>query len=162
MLLHYGHRGATSGGALDASAFSGDSDPHPHCRRYRRSHSDRLLRCWRCCRTRPWEVKAALGRSLTFTEDIWFRYTARMPDYLLFYHNIIFLFIIFYLTPLPLALIELGFPASVSSFKIQPKICLPLTSFFQCYMDVMWVFLLVVGPLQLTSYPHHQGPFLIP
>ncbi|KAG6537488.1 hypothetical protein ZIOFF_002582 [Zingiber officinale] len=31
-----------------------------------------------------------MGRSLTFAEDIWFRYTARMPDYLLFYHNIIF------------------------------------------------------------------------
>ncbi|KAG6512191.1 very-long-chain aldehyde decarbonylase GL1-10-like [Zingiber officinale] len=99
------------------------------------------------------EAEAALGRSLTFAEDIWFRYTARMPDYLLFYHNIIFLFVIFSLAPLPLALIELGFPASVSSFKIQPKIRLPPTSFFQCYKDVMRVFLLVVGPLQLSSYP---------
>ncbi|KAG6518152.1 hypothetical protein ZIOFF_021554 [Zingiber officinale] len=104
----------------------------------------------------PREVEATLGRSLTFAEDIWFRYTARMPDYLLFYHNIIFLFIIFSLAPLPLTLIELGFPASVSSFKIQPKIRLPPTSFFQCYKDVMRVFLLIVGPLQLSSYPHHQ------
>ncbi|KAG6514069.1 hypothetical protein ZIOFF_024408 [Zingiber officinale] len=80
-----------------------------------------------------------------------------MPDYLLFYHNIIFLFVIFSLAPLPLTLIELGFPASVSSFKIQPKIHLPPTSFFQCYKDVMRVFLLVVDPLQLSSYPHHQG-----
>ncbi|KAG6498825.1 hypothetical protein ZIOFF_038574 [Zingiber officinale] len=104
----------------------------------------------------PGEVEAALGRSLTFAEDIWFRYTARMPNYLLFYHNTIFLFVIFSLALLPLALIELGFPASVSSFKIQPKIRLPPTSFFQCYKDIMRVFLLVVGPLQLSSYPHHQ------
>ncbi|KAG6529260.1 hypothetical protein ZIOFF_011456 [Zingiber officinale] len=80
-----------------------------------------------------------------------------MPDYLLFYHNIIFLFVIFSLAPLLLALIELGFPASVSSFKIQSKIRLPPTSFFQYYKDVMRVFLLVVDPLQLSSYPHHQG-----
>ncbi|KAG6504537.1 hypothetical protein ZIOFF_036871 [Zingiber officinale] len=61
---------------------------------------------------RRWEAEVALGRSLTFAEDIWFRYTAWMPDYLLFYHNIIFLFVIFSLAPLSLALIELGFPAS--------------------------------------------------
>ncbi|KAG6531946.1 hypothetical protein ZIOFF_005782 [Zingiber officinale] len=30
------------------------------------------------------EAEAPLGRSLTFAEDIWFRYTTRMPDYLLF------------------------------------------------------------------------------
>ncbi|KAG6488158.1 hypothetical protein ZIOFF_056917 [Zingiber officinale] len=99
-----------------------------------------------------------MGRSLTFAEDIWFRYTARMPDYLLFYLNIIFLFVIFSLARLPLALIELGFPASVSSFKIQPKIRLSPTSFFQCYKDVMRVFLLVVGPLQLSSYPTIKVP----
>ncbi|KAG6492620.1 hypothetical protein ZIOFF_047585 [Zingiber officinale] len=99
-----------------------------------------------------------MGRSLTFSQDIWFRYTARMLDYLLFYLNIIFLFVIFSLAPLLLALIELGFPASVSSFKIQPKIHLPPTSFFQCYKDIMRVFLLVVGPLQLSSYPTIKVP----
>ncbi|XP_042391922.1 very-long-chain aldehyde decarbonylase GL1-10-like [Zingiber officinale] len=99
------------------------------------------------------EAEAALGRSLSFSEAVWFRYSARMPDYLLYCHNIIFLFAIFTLAPLPLALIELGLPASVSAFKIQPKVRHPPTSFSQCYKGVMRVFTLVIGPLQLASYP---------
>ncbi|WOL00043.1 methylsterol monooxygenase 1-1 [Canna indica] len=99
------------------------------------------------------EAEAALGRSLTTAEALWFRYSAQIPDYLLYYHNILFLFIIFSLAPLPIALIELGLPAAVSPYKLQPKVRHPPGSFWRCYKDVMRVFIFVVGPLQLVSYP---------
>ncbi|RRT40130.1 hypothetical protein GW17_00057780 [Ensete ventricosum] len=99
------------------------------------------------------EAEAALGRTLTAAETLWFRYSARMPDYLLHYHNLLFLFVIFSLAPLPLALIELRLPAAVSPFKLQPKVRHSAASFFRCYKDVMRVFIFVIGPLQLTSYP---------
>ncbi|CAL9045436.1 unnamed protein product [Musa banksii] len=99
------------------------------------------------------DAEAALGRSLTAAEALWFRYSARMPDYLLYCHNILFLLVIFSLAPLPLTLIELCLPAAVSPYKLQPKVRLPAASFFRCYKDVMRVFIFIVGPLQLSSYP---------
>ncbi|KAJ3681920.1 hypothetical protein LUZ60_014493 [Juncus effusus] len=99
------------------------------------------------------EAEAALGRNLSACETFWFNYSARMPDYVLYYHNILFLLIIFSLAPLPLALVELLFPRAVSPYKIQPKVNLTPASFLQCYKDVMRVFVFVVGPLQLASYP---------
>nr|XP_010918621.1 very-long-chain aldehyde decarbonylase GL1-10 [Elaeis guineensis] len=98
-------------------------------------------------------AEAAMGRNLTASEALWFRYSARMPDYLLYCHNILFLFVIFTLAPLPLALLEVRLPSFLVPYKLQPKVHLPTSSFFQCYKDVMRVFLLVVGPLQLFSYP---------
>lgn len=99
------------------------------------------------------EAEAALGRNITAAEALWFRYSARVPDYLLFYHNILFLFVVFTLAPLPLALLELRAPWTISTYKLQPKIRLPRASFLQCYKDVMRAFVFVVGPLQLSSYP---------
>ncbi|URE03953.1 Fatty acid hydroxylase superfamily [Musa troglodytarum] len=99
------------------------------------------------------DAEAALGRSLTAAEALWFRYSARMPDYRLYCHNILFLLVIFSLAPLPLTLIELCLPAAVSPYKLQPKVRLPAASFFRCYKDVMRVFIFIVGPLQLSSYP---------
>ncbi|XP_072986626.1 very-long-chain aldehyde decarbonylase GL1-10-like [Typha latifolia] len=99
------------------------------------------------------EAEAALGRSLTALEALWFRYSAGIPDYILYYHNILFLLVIFTLVPLPLAFLELRLPSAISPYKLQPKVRLPPGTFLQCYKDVMWVFLLAVGPLQLVSYP---------
>ncbi|KAG6503849.1 very-long-chain aldehyde decarbonylase GL1-10-like [Zingiber officinale] len=99
------------------------------------------------------EAEAALGRNLTFLEVIWFRYSSRMPDYLLYYHSILCIFVVFTLAPLPLALIELGLPASISPFKIQPKVRHPPTLFFHCYKEAMRTFILSVGLFQFTCYP---------
>lgn len=99
------------------------------------------------------EAEAALGRSLTTAETFWFNYSATMPDYLLYCHNLIFLFAVFTLVPLPFALIELWAPRAVAPYKIQPKVNLTPVSFVKCYKDVFRVFLLAVGPLQLSSYP---------
>lgn len=111
-------------------------------------------------------AEAALGRNLTVAEALWFRYSAQMPDNFLYYHNYIFLLIIFTLVPLPLVFLELRLPSAVVPYKLQPKVQLPPASFFKCYKDVMRVFLLVVGPMQLFSYPSikvslHPFPHLL-
>ncbi|KAG0459126.1 hypothetical protein HPP92_022254 [Vanilla planifolia] len=95
----------------------------------------------------------ALGRNLTSVEALWFRYSESMPDYILYYHNIVFLFLIFTLAPFPIAAAELLFPSAIKNFKLQPKISHPASSFLKCYKDVLFVFFFVVGPLQLVSYP---------
>ncbi|BAF27120.1 very-long-chain aldehyde decarbonylase GL1-10-like [Oryza sativa Japonica Group] len=99
------------------------------------------------------EAEAALGRAMTAAESLWFRYSAGIPDYVLFWHNILFLFVVFTLAPLPVALLELRAPAAVGPFKLQPKVRLSREEFFRCYRDVMRLFFLVIGPLQLVSYP---------
>lgn len=99
------------------------------------------------------DAELALGRSLTLAERLWFRYSAPIPDFLLYCHNILFLFLIFSVAPLPLAFIELKNSKSVAKYKLQPKVRLPLDAVVKCYMDVMRMFVFVVGPLQLCSYP---------
>lgn len=99
------------------------------------------------------DAELALGRNLTAIETLWFHYSASMPDYLLYYHNIAFLFFTFTLVPLPIAVAELIRPSTIAPFKLQPKVTLPPSSFFKCYKEVLRVFFLVVGPLQLISYP---------
>ena len=75
-----------------------------------------------------------------------------MPDYLLYFQNFIFVLAVFTLVPLPIALIELWAPHALAPYKIQLNVNHPPVSFFQCYKDVVRIFLLVVAPLQLTSY----------
>lgn len=107
------------------------------------------------------EAAAALGRNLTAGETLWFRYTATVPDYHIYYINIAFLFIIFTLIPLPVALVELCFPSLISRFKLQPKIHLSPSSFLRCYLSVVRVFILAVGPLQVLSYPSVKVYYLL-
>lgn len=102
------------------------------------------------------EAAASLGRNLTFAETFWFNYSADKSDYLLYCHNIIFLFLVFSLVPLPVVFMELMRAAGFDSYKIQPKVRLSSTEMFRCYKDVMRMFFFVVGPLQLSSYPSIQ------
>ncbi|KAH1132923.1 hypothetical protein AAZX31_05G051400 [Glycine max] len=102
------------------------------------------------------EAAAALGRNLTSAETLWFNYSASKSDYFLYCHNILFLFLVFSLVPLPLVFLELKRFSFVASHKIQPKVRLSLAETFKCYKDVMRMFFLVVGPLQLISYPSIQ------
>lgn len=75
-----------------------------------------------------------------------------MPDYLLYYHNILFLFLIFTLAPLPLSLLELRGVKFLNKYKIQPKSRVAPSSVLECYKSVLKVFVFVIGPLQLSSY----------
>lgn len=104
------------------------------------------------------EASFALGRNLTWLETVWFDYSATKSDYYLYCHNILFLFLVFSLAPLPLVLVELARSASgwFDRYKIQPKVNYSLSDMFGCYKDVMKMFILVVGPLQLVSYPSIQ------
>ncbi|CAA0820565.1 Methylsterol monooxygenase 1-1 [Striga hermonthica] len=98
-------------------------------------------------------AEAALGRSLTAAEALWLRYSAAKSDYVLYCHNIIFLFLIFSVFPFYYLLLENFFGKSVSPYKIQPKVKLSFSDTLRCYKSVMGMFFLVVGPLQLVSYP---------
>lgn len=99
------------------------------------------------------EAEAALGRGLTAAETLWFNYSANKSDYFLYCHNILILFLIFSLVPLYYMILEFFFRNSVQPYKIQPKVKLSLSDYFNCYISVMRMFILVVGPLQLLSYP---------
>lgn len=99
------------------------------------------------------EAEAALGRSLTAAETLWFNYSATKSDYILYCHNIIFLFLIFSLFPFYYLFLEFFFKKSVGPYKIQPKVKLSFSDTLRCYKSVMRMFFLVVGPLQLVSYP---------
>ncbi|KAK9103577.1 hypothetical protein Sjap_020831 [Stephania japonica] len=99
------------------------------------------------------EAEQALGRHLTYAETLWFNYSANMSDYFLYCHTILFLFLVFTLVPLPVVFMELKRPKIVEKYKIQPKVRIPRSLMFKCYRDVMRMFFLVVGPLQLLSYP---------
>jgi len=99
------------------------------------------------------DAEISLGRNLTFAETLWFNYSATKSDYFLFCHNILFLFLIFSLVPLPLVFLEIKRLYPFDEYKIQPKVRLSLHEMLNCYKDVMKMFFLVVGPLQLISYP---------
>lgn len=105
------------------------------------------------------DASMALGRNLTTLETLWFEYSATKSDYYLYCHNILFLFLIFSLVPLPLVFLELARSAWFDRYKIQPKVKNSFSDMFRCYKDVMKMFLLVVGPLQLVSYPSIQVKF---
>lgn len=102
------------------------------------------------------EASEFLDRNLTFPERIWFNYSATKSDYFLYCHNILFLFVIFSLVPLPMVFVEIIRSAGFERYKIQPKVHLSLSDMFRCYKDVMHMFFFVVGPLQLVSYPSIQ------
>ncbi|KAI9112517.1 hypothetical protein K1719_016440 [Acacia pycnantha] len=99
------------------------------------------------------EAQAALGRNLTFAETLWFNYSATKSDYFLYCHNILFIFLIFSVVPLPMIFLEVKRFGGLDKYKIQPKVRLSFLEMFRCYKEVMRLFFLVVGPLQLVSYP---------
>ncbi|XP_076895134.1 methylsterol monooxygenase 1-1-like [Bidens hawaiensis] len=101
-------------------------------------------------------AETAIGRPLTAAETVWLNYTATKSDYFLYCHNILFLFLVFTLTPLFYVFIELLFSKHVIAYKIQPKVRFSVADNISCYLDVMRTFVLVVGPLQLVSYPSIQ------
>lgn len=99
------------------------------------------------------EAESLLNRTLTFSETLWLNYSANKSDYFLFCHNILFLFVIFSLIPVPLVVAELMRATNIERYKIQPKVRLSFAEMISCYKTVMKMFFFVVGPLQLVSYP---------
>lgn len=102
------------------------------------------------------DAAVALGRNLTFAETLWYKYSVNKSDYYLYCHNILFLFLVFSVAPLPVVVIEFLRSDSFDKYKIQPKVRLSFSEMFRCYKDVMRMFFFVVGPLQLVSFPSVQ------
>ncbi|XP_077235528.1 methylsterol monooxygenase 1-1-like isoform X2 [Tasmannia lanceolata] len=99
------------------------------------------------------EAEVALGRSLTWADRVWFRYSANTDDFYLYCHNMFFLLFFFSIVPLPLVFMELKRSKTLNKYKLQPKVRIPSNDVLKCYKDVMSLFIFVVGPLQLASYP---------
>jgi 4,4-dimethyl-9beta,19-cyclopropylsterol-4alpha-methyl oxidase len=107
-------------------------------------------------------AEAALGRALTGAEAAWLRYSASVPDHLLYCHNVAILLVIYTLAPLPLALFELLTPRAVSSpLKLQPRTRLSPAVFLRCYFDTARVLLLTVGMLSIASFPVVKVRFIV-
>uniref|UniRef100_A0A803MQJ0 Fatty acid hydroxylase domain-containing protein n=1 Tax=Chenopodium quinoa TaxID=63459 RepID=A0A803MQJ0_CHEQI len=102
------------------------------------------------------EAETALNGTLTYAETLWFNYSANKSDFILYCHNIIFLYVVFTLIPLPLVVVELLGAAKIARYKIQPKVRLSFAEIMSCYKAVIKLFFLVVGPLQLVSYPAYK------
>uniref|UniRef100_A0A0D9Z0Y8 aldehyde oxygenase (deformylating) n=1 Tax=Oryza glumipatula TaxID=40148 RepID=A0A0D9Z0Y8_9ORYZ len=98
------------------------------------------------------EAEAAVGRGLTWAEAAWFRYSASIPDYCLYCHNVPILLLVYTLAPLPLALLELRRHLPLPH-KLQPGVLHPPAAFLRCYAATARVLLLAVGPVQLASFP---------
>ena len=99
------------------------------------------------------EAEAALGRSMSYAEGAWFRYSAGMPDYYLYCHIVPMLLLVYTLSSVPLALFELGAPSIALRYKLQPRVKLSPSAFLRCYMDTMGLLLVTIAPLHLVSYP---------
>ncbi|EPS64399.1 hypothetical protein M569_10383, partial [Genlisea aurea] len=98
-------------------------------------------------------AEATLGRPLSAAETLWLNYSANKSDYFLYCHNILFLFVVFSVFPLYFVFLECLFQKSIGYYKIQPKVNLSFSEKLRCYKSVMRSFFVVVGPLQLGSYP---------
>ncbi|XP_021764731.1 methylsterol monooxygenase 1-1-like [Chenopodium quinoa] len=102
------------------------------------------------------EAETALNRTLSYAETLWFNYSANKSDYILHCHNIIFLYSIFTVIPLPLVVVELLGVANIKRYKIQPKVRLSFAEIMSCYKAVMKLFFIVAVPFQLISYPAYK------
>ncbi|XP_050237350.1 methylsterol monooxygenase 1-1-like [Mercurialis annua] len=102
------------------------------------------------------EAQLAFGRNLTNGEKLWFKYSANKSDFILHYHNILFVIIFYSLLPLPYVLMELSGSKKMEKYKIQPKFKKSFSDMFNCYSYVIRSFLFVVGPIQVISCPTVQ------
>jgi hypothetical protein len=98
------------------------------------------------------DAQAALGRALTWAETVWYEYSAAMPDYWLYCHTTVIVFVVYTLPPLPLLLLETFAPALVLPYKLQPKVLLPSALSLRCYTEAAMFFVLSL-PLQIFFHP---------
>ncbi|XP_050915867.1 methylsterol monooxygenase 1-2 [Lathyrus oleraceus] len=99
------------------------------------------------------ESKNALGRNLTLAETLWFNYSAKKSDFVLHCHTTLFLCLFYSTAPIPFALIELSGYKKLNKYKIQPSVKSTFLEMFKCYKYVIKTFIIVVGPVQIVSYP---------
>ncbi|KAG0521645.1 hypothetical protein BDA96_08G179100 [Sorghum bicolor] len=91
------------------------------------------------------EAEAALGRSMTWAEALWFRYSAAMPDLWLMWHIALVYLVVDALAPLPAMILQQLAPGYALRHK--PS----LVSTYLCYMrESTRVSLAILGPFPLV------------
>ncbi|PIN24668.1 C-4 sterol methyl oxidase [Handroanthus impetiginosus] len=99
------------------------------------------------------EAAASLGRNLTSAETLWFKYSARKSDFILYGHNTFFLILFYTIAPLPYVIMELMRSKKIEKYKLQPNVKNSSADMLDCYKKVIYSFLTAVLPLQILSYP---------
>lgn len=85
-----------------------------------------------------WLDRGGRGCTLTAAETLRFDYSGTLSDYLLYCHDMLFVFIILTVAPLPLVLMELSGSPSIRRYKILPRARLLSSMMVRCFGDVMW------------------------
>eukprot|EP00898_Chlorokybus_atmophyticus_P007895 jgi/Chlat1/8106/Chrsp75S07556 len=102
-------------------------------------------------------IEVALGRDLTWLERQWATHTAGWTPNQLFCLTFVYLLAVVLLGNAPYALLDLWRPAFSEKYRLQvaseAEAQRTPASLFRVFRDVLLLFLVVVLPLQLTSFP---------
>ncbi|KAL3700354.1 hypothetical protein R1sor_018376 [Riccia sorocarpa] len=99
------------------------------------------------------QAEAALGRALSRWELKWFEWTADVSDFNLYMMNFVFLLIIYTIAPLPSYILDVYKVSSFEKYRLQPGVHNTKASAIQCYLDTMKLFIFLVFPLNIVSWP---------
>lgn len=97
------------------------------------------------------EAEAALGRSMTWAEALWFRYSAGMPDLWLTWHVSLVYLVLYVLVPLPVMVLQKLAPGYALRHKLQPGVPepSPVSTYVEYIRDSRGVTLAALGPFPL-------------
>ncbi|CAN6372838.1 unnamed protein product [Urochloa humidicola] len=99
------------------------------------------------------EAEVALGRSMTWAEAMWYRYSAGMLDFWLMWHIALVYFVMYAVLPLPLLLLQQVAPAFTLQYKLQPQVKQMSPGAILRYMrDNTRQALFIIGPFPLVYY----------
>jgi hypothetical protein len=98
------------------------------------------------------EAEAALGRSMTWAEALWFRYSAAMPDLWLMWHIALVYLVVDALAPLPAMILQQLAPGYALRHKLQPRVSQPslVSSYLRYIRESTRVALAILGPFPLV------------
>jgi hypothetical protein len=98
------------------------------------------------------EAEAALGRSMTWAEALWFRYSAGMPDLWLMWHVALVYLVVDLLSPLPAMIVQQLAPGYALRHKLQLGVAQPslVSSYLHYIRENSHVTLGILGPFPLV------------
>jgi hypothetical protein len=98
------------------------------------------------------EAEAALGRSMTWAEALWFRYSAAMPDLWLMWHIALVYLVVDALAPLPAMILQQLAPGYALRHKLQPRVAQPslVSTYLRYIRESYRVTLAILGPFPLV------------
>lgn len=99
------------------------------------------------------ELEYTLGRPLNWAEINWVKLTDGVEDFHLYCVTIILLLVFYPLANLPYLILEQIKHPFFEQYRIQGGSYNSNQSVWECFKDVMTTIVVVVGPLQVLSYP---------